>query len=241
MEIINLGNRVVNTYLVKTKDKLVLVDTVYPGGYTKFLKNLSKHNINPEDIDFVFLTHAHDDHAGFLKEVLSASNARLIINEKSADRLLLGHNTWIGGCSGVLSFLFVKAMGLFGKGKHEYPALKIPQNSIAWNGKNQFFEENGIPVKIVSLPGHTEDHTGILVNRKALFCGDAAMNGFPSIKRNIIWIENLDDYKASWDKMIEMDFDLAYPAHGKPFKKEDFQKFRNHLDRLKIIPIRPKS
>ena len=192
-----------------------------------------------EDIDFVVLTHAHDDHAGVLKEVLSVSGARLVLNEKSADRLLVGHNVWIGGCSGVPAFLFVKAMGLFGKGKHEYPAFEIPKKSIIFNGENQFFEERGIPLKIIPLPGHTEDQTGVLANREILFCGDAAMNGFPSIKRNIIWIENNDAYKTSWDKMIEMDFEFAYPAHGKPFKMKDFQKFRKHLNKLKTIKIRP--
>ena len=241
MEIINLGNLVVNTYLVKIEDKLVLVDTGYPGGHVRFLEKLSENNIDPENIDFLILTHAHDDHAGFLKEALAVTRARLVVHEKSAARLLLGHNEWIGGCSGTLAFVFVKAMGLFGKGKHEYPKLEIPRNAIVCNGEKQFFEENGMPIRIISLPGHTEDHMGVLVDRRVLFCGDAAMNGFPSIKRNIIWIENLEEYKASWDKMIAMDFDFVYPAHGKPFRKDDLRKFRNHLNKLEIRKIRAKT
>ena len=240
MEIINLGNRVVNTYLVKINKNIILIDTGYQEDYDKFLNKLSENNILPEEIDYIVLTHAHDDHAGFLSEVISASNAQLILHEEAVRRLLLGHNEWIGGCSGVFASLMVKAMSLFGKGKHEYPKYEISKDVIIFDGQNQFFEDKGIPAKLIPLPGHTKDHIGVLVDNKNMFCGDAAMNGFPSIKRNIIWIEQLESYKKSWDTMINMNFSYLYPSHGKPFLKEDLMKYRNNLDFLKLVKIKPK-
>jgi glyoxylase-like metal-dependent hydrolase (beta-lactamase superfamily II) len=72
-----------------------------------------------------------------------------------------------------------------------------------------------------------------------LFCGDGAMNGFPSIKRQSIWIEDPQQYKHSWDRMAELDFELAYPGHGKPFPKGDLAKYRGALEGLRIIKVKP--
>ena len=52
MKIYNAGNRIMNTYLYRIKDGYVMIDTSW------------------DDVKYIFLTHAHDDHAGFLKEVL---------------------------------------------------------------------------------------------------------------------------------------------------------------------------
>ena len=70
-----------------------------------------------------------------------------------------------------------------------------------------------------------------------LFCGDAAMNGFPSIKRTIIWIENLDKYKKSWDKMIELNPKMVYPSHGKPFPTSDLIRYKSQLDAIKLYSL----
>jgi len=91
--------------------------------------------------------------------------------------------------------------------------------------------EQGIPLKILALPGHTSDSIGLLTEDGELFCGDAAMNGFPSVKRKIIWIENPDDYRNSWDKMIETGAGRIYPSHGRPFPSADLEKYRPYLQK----------
>ncbi len=236
MKYINIGNPVLNNYLIKTGKGWIAVDTGYAGGLPRFLAGLQKNGINPQDIKYIFLTHAHDDHAGYLEELMQATGATLVMDKLSPDRLLAGHNQWIGGCSGRLAKLFVSAMSLAGKAKHEFPAMDVraAENVLLWDGENQFFKQQGLPLTIVSLHGHTADNTGLLTDDGALFCGDAAMNGFPSVKRNIIWIENLEDYRNSWDTMIESSAKEIYPSHGKPFPKSDLIKYRKHLDKIRL-------
>ena len=132
--------------------------------------------------------------------------------------------------------LFVSAMPLAGKGRHEFPAMDVREapNALLWNGRRQFFREQGLPLTIVSLPGHTADHIGLLTDDGQLFCGDAAMNGFPSVRRNIIWIEDLVAYRHSWDAMIATSAHTIYPSHGKPFPANDLVKYRRHLDKIRI-------
>ena len=58
MTIVNLGTRVVNNYLIPSEAGRILIDTGYAGGFAHFQKMLAKHGVRPEEIRYVFLTHA---------------------------------------------------------------------------------------------------------------------------------------------------------------------------------------
>ncbi len=238
MEIINLGNIALNNYLLRVLNKNILIDTGYPKGFNVFKGKLLRHNISLSDIHYIVLTHVHDDHVGFLNEVLKNSKAKLVLHKKSVERLMTGHNEWTGGCSGTIAKYFFLFMGLLGKSKHEFPKVEVKENYVLFDGHNQPLEEDGLPLKIVELPGHTADLIGIVYKNEMIFCGDAAMNGFPSINRNIIWIEDRESYIKSWDKMISLDVQKIFPSHGKPFKRTDLIRYRSKLDRMKLRKVK---
>lgn len=233
----NLGNRVVNNYLVSLDSGgYVLIDTGYAENYPAFRKRLEKTGVSSKEIKYIFLTHAHDDHAGFLNEVLAITNAKVILHPKAIDRLLEGQNSFKGGCSSRLAWLFCQILALFGKGEHKYPPLKEEYLDRLITIDSPAFMALSLPFEVIETPGHTADHISMLKDG-ILFCGDAAMNGFPSIKRTIIWIENLDDYRQSWEKMIALNPKIVYPAHGKPFPTSDLKKYLSHLDRIHLYPL----
>lgn len=238
MEIINIGNRIVNNYLIKTKQGYIVVDTGYLRNYKQFKVRLAQNSIMFEDIKFIFITHVHDDHVGFLNELIIDTNAKLIMHKDSVKRLLLGHNEYIGGCPNVMAKLFIKGMQIVGIGKHTFPIFRINNNTILWDGTYQFFRQIGLNIDIIPLPGHTRDSIGLLTGEGVLLCGDACMNGFPSIKRNIIWIENLEDYKESWDIMIQSSAKMIYPSHGEPFSKKDLIKYCSYLNRIRLFNVK---
>ena len=103
MTLINLGNRVVNNFLISSDIGYILIDTGYAGSFPRFMKKLEKNHIRPEEIKYIFLTHAHDDHAGFLNDVLSATDADVILHSKAVDGLKRGQNSFEGGCSSRLA------------------------------------------------------------------------------------------------------------------------------------------
>jgi glyoxylase-like metal-dependent hydrolase (beta-lactamase superfamily II) len=236
MKIINIGNKVVNNYILETDKGYVVIDTGYPGSYPRFSEGLKKTGIDKQEIKFIFITHVHDDHVGFLNELISDTHATIIMHEESPGRLLTGHNKYAGGCPNLFAKIFLKILSLAGKGKHEFPVVKLNEtdNVILWNGENQFFKQSGIGLEIIAFPGHTSDSIGLLTDDGILFCGDACMNDFPSLKRNILWIENLEDYKKSWDKMIGGPAKEIYPSHGSPFPKTDLIKYRSNLNKIKL-------
>jgi len=235
--IYNLGNRVVNNYLVSLDEGgYLLIDTGYSEYYSAFRKRLRKISVDPREIKYVFLTHAHDDHDGFLNEVLAITDAQVILHPKAIDGLLKGQNSFEGGCSSRLAWLFCQVLALFGKGEHKYPPLKQEYMNRLITIDSVEFKSLKLPFQVIETPGHTADHISLFKDG-ILFCGDAAMNNFPSIKRTIIWIEDLQQYKDSWNKMINIKPTTIYPAHGKPFPARDLERFQKHLDKVRLYPV----
>ena len=125
MKLYNVGNRIMNTYIYKSELGYVMIDTGYENSLKKVLKKLKKLNISLSDIKYILLTHAHDDHAGFLSELLSMNNElKVIISDKSMPTLKRGQNSFSGGCSTLIAWIFCKLMGLFGKAEHKFPKIK---------------------------------------------------------------------------------------------------------------------
>jgi len=73
-----------------------------------------------------------------------------------------------------------------------------------------------------------------------LFCGDVAMNNFPSIRRRIIHLENIEDFYQSWQKIISINPKIIYPAHGKPFPVTDLKNFLPDIRKIKLFPLKNK-
>ena len=235
--IINLGNQIVNNYLISGKDGHILIDTGYQNGFKRFQRKLKKAGIDPKDIKIVFLTHAHDDHAGFLNDVLDITEAKVILHPKAVEGLKRGQNSFEGGCSSRLAYLFCLILALFGKGAHIYPALREEFMDRLITIDSEAFQTMDLSFQVIETPGHTKDHIALMKDGN-MFCGDAAMNNFPSIHRVIIWIENPEQYKQSWETIIKCNPDMLYVAHGKPFRTVDLKKYLPMLDYIRLHPLR---
>lgn len=237
--IINLGSRVVNNYLITRDNGHILIDTGYQNGFRRFKKKLKKAGIDPKDIKIIFLTHAHDDHAGFLNDVLDMTDARVVLHPKAIEGLKRGQNSFEGGCSSRLAYFFCLVLAMLGKGEHRYPVLRDEFMDRLITIDSETFSEMDLPFQVIETPGHTADHISMLKD-EILFCGDAAMNNFPSIHRVIIWIENLQQFRQSWDTILKIRPVMIFPAHGKPFKTGDLKKYSPFLDRVRLYPLKPR-
>ncbi|MCL1963715.1 MAG: hypothetical protein FWF69_01460 [Firmicutes bacterium] len=123
-----------------------------------------------------------------------------------------------------------------------FPPVKIPADraTVVSSQADQIFEALGLPVKILFLPGHTEDSIGLFLSDSGiLLCGDAAMNAVISVARHTIWIEDAEKFGRSWDTMLSYNPSVIYPGHGNPFKTKDLVRYRHYLDGKKLIPPKP--
>ena len=97
---LNAGSRIVNNWIYPIDNGYVLIDTGYERGFAHFKKQLAKMQIAPQQIRYIFLTHAHDDHAGYLNEILSeCSDIQIVMSDKALERLYKGQNSFHGGCT----------------------------------------------------------------------------------------------------------------------------------------------
>lgn len=240
MKIYNVGNRIMNTYIYSIIDGYVMVDTGYEHSLKSVTRKLNKLDIPLSEIKYVFLTHAHDDHAGFLKELLTTyPNIKVIINSKSIPILAKGQNPFTGGCSSLLALTFCKLMKLFGKGQHIFPAIDqtYTHRLIKILPENKSELEDLLQGKILFTPGHTSDSMSLKIDN-IIFCGDAAMNGLPSQKRITIWIEDKGDFQNSWEVLIAEKAKIIYPAHGKPFEVRDLEKYIGYICKRKLYKLK---
>lgn len=240
MKKLNLGNRIMNTYVYKGPCGYVIIDTGYEGSFKNVEKKLSSLGLSFEDISYVFLTHAHDDHAGFLNELLSKTTGlKVVASSKAKPILKRGQNSFEGGCSNFLALTFCKFMVMIGKGEHRFPAIEDKYNSrfMEITDENKGEIEKHLGGKILFTPGHTSDSISLQVD-DVVFCGDAAMNGLPSLNRITIWVENKADFENSWTVLTDSNAKKIYPAHGKPFAVKDLERYKHKISNRKLYKLK---
>ncbi|NTV91475.1 MAG: MBL fold metallo-hydrolase [Clostridiales bacterium] len=243
MSLINMGGSILNSYVVKTPNGLVVVDSGYPGGFKAFVVKLKKYGLSLSDIRYIFITHAHNDHVGFLAELAEAtidSGARIILHAKTASRLKTGVNEADGYCPTRLTRMLFGIMATARHGNYDFPPLEVTDRYVIFDGSKQFFIEEGLDMEIIPLHGHTSDNIGLLLKGKALICGDAAMSCLPSVNRLPVLIHDIESFRESWRKIAAMKGVVLYPGHGKPFEAAELKKCYDSLDNEKLYPLKQK-
>lgn len=224
---INLG--ITKCYVLECNDGYLLIDTAYSKNYKKFMKELQKLNIKLEEIKYLLLTHHHDDHAGFASKLLQETAANLIVHKKATKGLLAGKHVYdykpVNNCIMIVLTLFSP------KRKHEYPPLDVAKYKtylISKDESNILKDLCGIDGKIIYTPGHTPDSISIILDSGEAFVGDAAMNflNFCRIKYRPIYINDIKEVLDSWNKIIQNNSQVIYPAHGRPFQAQELVKYK---------------
>lgn len=228
----DIGSPVLRNYLLETPAGWIAVDSGYAGGFAAYRKKLER--LAPlESVKFVFLTHAHNDHAGFLAELLAESRAALVASELCLPRLAAGANIMPHGTF----YTSRGALLLSRMTKHaSFPPVVPDEKAIILKSESdQPFLEAGLPIRVLRLPGHTADSAGLFLEETGeILCGDAAANFFLAPARHAILIEDAAAFGESWDRMLALKPAHVYPSHGNPFPAEDLAKYRRYLDGAKL-------
>lgn len=233
--IINLGNEQHNIYLVEIKSGYLLIDTGYEHQYKQFLKALEENHISIDEITYVFITHTHEHHVGFLHQFLTKTNAKIILHTNAILRLKDGINNSKEIYANKFSSIFYLWKRFIGrKYKPSKKVIKLDRYIQISNDDNQELPST-LNAEVYTLPGHSEDSIGIVLEDHSLFCGDALMNRFSGRNHLAMRIESLDDYKKTLEKLQSIQFKKVYPSHGKPFTKTKLIKERKILNQIGFL------
>lgn len=143
-----------NYFVYKKGNNTILIDSGYKDSITRY-DEFYKININPDDIEAIFLTHLDSDHAGCIyEEEPSFKNAEIYLHkyeklhlDKEVERVRLG---------------LLKIM-------HK---LEVKQ-PITYFEREDPIMIGDIKVLPILTSGHTLGHTCFLVDNKYLFVGDS--------------------------------------------------------------------
>lgn len=207
---------ITNCFLINAGDFFILVDTSTQNKFRHFLRKLEKLNIHPAQIKYLFITHHHTDHCGFIEKFLELSKATLIIHKKALASLLSGtNNPEMKAVSRLVRLLMIlrKLLGI----EKRNPGF-VPGDNTVYIEEDvpNLFASQGFKAKIICTNGHTSDSICIITENGDAFVGDAAMNlPFLTKKYYPMVAEQKNQIPGSWKKIVENGGTNIHVSHGK--------------------------
>ena len=213
-KIISIKAGVGQCYLVVHDEGFFLVDTGSPGYYKHIAKSIQSRGLDLVNLQFIFLTHTHYDHAGNAKQLKTASGAPVIVHETESDMLKQGKHGVPLGTNPL--FKIISFLGRHFSSKHEEFEAVSPDIVF----KKEFSTKDlGAEALIVHTPGHTLGSSSLIFEGN-LFAGDSLFN-----IAGMVWPPFANDEARlleTWKYFDTLPITTCYPAHGKRMSKEVF-------------------
>lgn len=223
-------------YLLPCKGGYLQVDTGYDRDYPLYRKNLARAGIKISAIQYILLTHHHDDHAGFLNEITRDTPLTILAHEKAGELLKTGQNDKTRGGGYINRFIHIVASIKMRLDPHWtlsfQPFTLREQDQIITADDSRLLRDMGIDGTILCTPGHCIDHLVLVLDSGEVFCGDAASSFllWAGLKYCTLFMTDMEQSYQSWQKILNTGGKIIYPAHGRPFSAE---KLRQHQGKIK--------
>lgn len=213
------GNRFYPGYIVKGREKKVMIDAGINMMGPAYIASLEKVFGDKNALDYIFATHSHFDHLGsipYLKRKLSRLQAGASgrVGELMKKKSVLDMMTAL---SEVQRFLFQDVVG-------EEDVHLEPVNFEMTLKEGDRFDLGGVTCEVYEVPGHTGDSLAFYIpEMRALFPGEAS--GIPEGGQDspvqVEFLSSYDDYVASLDKIIRLQPKFIFMGHMWVFTDED--------------------
>lgn len=189
-------------YLIEGDDALALVDCGMAPKPTAIFDEIRRDGLDPARIRYVFLTHAHYDHAGACR-ALQDMGIKIVASPLA---------------EGVLERGAVEYYGLTGDPDWMKDWESVPRCGLdipAANGDR--FDLGGATVRTIETPGHSPDSMCYLLtcedsSRRDLFSGDTVFyKGFINVLHPTL--SDYSSYPSGIRALARLDVDGLFPGH----------------------------
>lgn len=222
-----------NAWLLPCTGGYFLIDTGYPEDYDRFVAGLELAGISIDEIRYLFITHAHDEHAGFAARLKEETGCTLIIPRQSLEDLASGRFDW----QGVSVNVFVEAAGrLYNIVKRRdfsfEPVIPADDDIILDETKTDIPRSWGVAGTFLYTPGHSSDSWSLIMDDGRGFLGDAAMNYLNGLGagRRPIFMEDRRTVYDSLERIKKAGVRMILSGHGSPFLAEALPIYKNTAD-----------
>lgn len=193
MNIVNVGYKSTNYYVIADAQPRLLVDAGWPGTLAQFENACQRKGIALAKIPYVLPTHYHPDHAGLAQE-LKRNGSKLIVLDTQLEAIPL--------LSGMV------------KPDDHFVEIDLRDNvMLALDESRAFLKRIGIEGEIVATPGHSDDSVSLILDEGAAFTGDLT---------HPILVGDDTTTLASWDKLRGLGVKQVYPGHGPVWRLYDY-------------------
>lgn len=180
-------------WVIRTEHGAALIDTGLDGGAAAILAELKRQGLSADQVHTVFITHGHADHTSgalvFNKAKVYAGRADIPLMRGTEKPVKLPR-------------LF-SMMG-------SPPA--VPAEILPLEG-GETIDADGVPVKVIHVPGHTDGSMMYLV-REVLFTGDSLGGDNKSVGlAPSLFNKDNDQAKKSLEKLLDLPFTLIADGH----------------------------
>ncbi|HEX6293471.1 MAG TPA: MBL fold metallo-hydrolase [Herpetosiphonaceae bacterium] len=175
-------------------DEPTLIDCGSTEGYAALRSNLAELGYQPRDIRRVIATHGHWDHISAMNLLREESDAQLLLHP--ADRQPVESGDW----DATSAFLYDRP----------FPPTRVDR--LLHDG--DVLDVCGYRMHVYHTPGHSPGCVSFWLEingLKVLIAGDTLWGAFHTRLRS-----NIDDWTASLDRLLKLDFDVATIGHCPP-------------------------
>ena len=198
-----------SVYLIN-EEKKALVDTGPATSVNAVLNGIKKTGIDPEDIDYVIVTHIHLDHAGGAGELIKyMPRAQVIVHDKGA-RHLINPERLVKSFASTMGERMMQKTG---------PVAPIDEEKVVpVSGDEVFKLGERQSLRVLHVSGHAPHQLCILESRNnGLFSGDAI--GISVAEGKVLMPAtpppgfDLKLYLSTLQKLMGLDANLIYFGH----------------------------
>ncbi len=229
-EIIRIDLRGVNSYLIKTGEGFLLVDTgghltmdkEYSDRYTELKNTLLKVGCTEENLRVVILTHGDSDHTANVVKIKNDFHSLIAMHEKDLELVqhptlnkVMENSRFSSPVNRLLFFLFRKPIHkMMARVLKDYEAF-TPDLFL---NEGEDLSRFGADARILYLPGHTAGSIAILTTEGELICGDIFANiKVPQPAPNAL---DFNQMSHSISRLRGKGIKKIYPGHGEPFEAD---------------------
>jgi len=203
-------------YLLESGAGVVLVDAGSPHQERVILRHLQALRqaqdkaLGADNLQLIFITHAHLDHYGSAAAIRRLTGAPVAIHRADAEAMARGE-TRLGSARGrgKLMGVLLPLVELCLRPEPVQPDLLLEDGDDGYR-----FGDYGLEARVIHTPGHTPGSSCLIVEERLGFVGDLLSNtGRPHLQS--LYAEDWSLLKQSYARLQGIELETVYPGHGR--------------------------
>lgn len=209
-------------YLLDGGDEIAIIDIGSGMGVDQVIENIVKDGYSLDKLKYLFLTHAHADHAGGAKKFVERTRVKVIASKIAADFLERGDEK-------AINLEPAKIAGIYPL-EYTFDACAVDQ--VVEEGDELKVGKHVL--QVIDTPGHCTGHVSYLLHTEAktyLFAGDVIFFGGKILVQYINDC-NVFDYGNSIYKLQNLKVDCLLSGHETIVLKDGQQHIDKAIEKL---------